>query len=115
MDLDKIKGSIIGLSLGDALGAHHEFKYQKDVYSGKLEYRPRFLNEGSKLLVIGQRTDDSEMMLTLLRSLLRNSGFNEDDVILSYLRLANSQTPMLDINTQKLFKGIKTLKGYKNR
>lgn len=116
-NIDKIKGSFIGLSLGDALGAPHEFRYQKDIYTGELIYKARLFNRftGERFLTVGQVTDDTEMMLALLRSLLRNTRFVKEDVILSYLRWANSGTPMMGRNTRKLFKGIKTIKGYKNR
>lgn len=70
---DKIKGMIIGCALGDALGAPHEFRHNKNKYTGKLEF-PIELKTGSyykkggrvsKFGVVGQFTDDGGSSLRL--------------------------------------------------
>jgi ADP-ribosyl-[dinitrogen reductase] hydrolase len=125
-DKDKIKGLLVGAMLGDALGAPHEMhRYikacgQNYVYTGKLEFQTcvfnRFRKPNKRFLSVGQITDDSEMMITITRSLIRNSGYNEEDMIKSYLNWANNKnTWAMGKNTRKLFKGIKTVKGYDNR
>jgi len=63
----------------------------------------------------GQVTDDSELTITLLRSILKNNGFVKDQVIKSYLSWANSGLWMIGKNTRALFKGVSTVKGYENR
>lgn len=115
--LDKTRGVFVGEALGDALGAPHEFRYHKsNEYNGILHHRFKFnaRYQPTRWMVPGQTTDDTEMTLTLARSLIRNRGYNREDVILSYERWAND-TPLLGINTRKLFKGVKTVKGYQNR
>ena len=64
----------------------------------------------------GRLTDDSEMTITIIRSLIRNRGYQRDDIVQSYLNWANlpgNQT--LGRNTRRLFKGVKTIKGYEKR
>jgi ADP-ribosylglycohydrolase len=114
---DKIKGMLIGAALGDALGVPHEFKYQKDHYTGVLEHVPYLWNrfQGKRHLALAQLSDDSELTITLARSLVRNQGYNEETVLSSYLQWANSNTPMMGTNTRELLKGVTTYRGYKNR
>jgi ADP-ribosylglycohydrolase len=126
---DKIKGMFIGGALGDALGAPHEFfryksikgiEYPEFKYTGKLEYPierfNRFKQKFEKLGEIGTVTDDTEMTWVLVNHLILNNGkFDEDKLILSYLKWANSRGKFMGKNTRSLFKGIKTIKGYKNR
>ena len=116
MDTDKIKGILIGLALGDALGAPHEFKYQKDVYTGKLIYEVRLFNRfhGETIFNVGSVTDDTEMTFALLRQIIKDGDYVKDNVILAYEEWAN-HGKMLGKNTRALFKGVKTVKGYQNR
>lgn len=115
---DIIQGMLIGLALGDALGAPHEFKYQRNIpYTGILQYPPKMASrfQGARHGVIGQFTDDSEMALTLARSLIRNKGYNRNDIILSYEAWANSKPMGMGRNTRNLFCGVTTINGYEKR
>lgn len=72
---DNALGMIEGNLLGDALGAPHEFHYNKRIrYTGCLEHRIHSQGAyvGHRHSTIGQITDDGEITLTLLRSLARN-------------------------------------------
>lgn len=61
-------------------------------------------------------TDDTEMALTLLESLLDNDlEYNHDDVLLNYMRWASRPYKPIGKNTSKLLKGIKTIRGYERR
>lgn len=118
MSEDNIKGMLMGAFLGDALGAPHEFRCNsKTPYTGILEHSAFNVNrfQGKRELQIGQITDDSEMTITLLRSLIENQGYCRDKIILAYLEWANSGIWMMGNNTRHLFKGIKTIKGYQKR
>jgi ADP-ribosyl-[dinitrogen reductase] hydrolase len=114
--LNNIAGMLEGVAIGDALGAAHEFKASKAIYTGSLEHKPEFFTrfQGKKHMVVGQFTDDTEMTLTLARSLVRNKKYNKNDVILSYEKWANSCST-LGKNTRYLFKGVKTIRGYEQR
>src|SRR5579871_3586909 len=113
--LDRIRGMIIGLALGDSLGLPMEFN-RGQTYTGKLfdfEYKTRF---GHKIFVTaGTVSDDTEMSLALARSLINNKGYKEDSVISEYLKWANSGIRYMGRNTRQLFKGIKTISTYQKR
>ena len=116
---NRLLGMIQGHLMGDALGAPHEFRYNRSyIFSGKLEHKSRRTSrfQGTKEAVVGQFTDDGEMTLTLLRSLAKSRGsYNRDQTILMYMEWASSKPMGMGINTRKLLSGIKTLKGYQNR
>lgn len=117
---DKLKGLLFGGALGDALGAPHEFRHLKHhVYTGKLEYQAYTYNRFSKektYLDIGQVTDDTEMGICLMNSIIENKGeYCSKKAVMEYLEWANSGTVFMGRNTRYLFKGIKTHKGYINR
>lgn len=114
--MDRKRGMILGVLLGDALGAPLEFN-RKQEYSGKLEYETRINTrfQGTKILPVGSITDDSNMTLCLLKSINRNDGkYDREDVIMSYMKWANS-TWIMGRNTRSILKGIKTIRGYENR
>jgi ADP-ribosylglycohydrolase len=121
--MNKAKGLLYGGALGDALGAPHEFMYQKDdAYTGRLQYplkyRRRFMKSGEmKIGVIGQITDDTEMELCILHSLVENKGkIVRDSLVKNYLKWANDKdTVFMGINTRTLFTGVTTIKGYETR
>ena len=114
---DSLKGILVGLAVGDALGAPHEFHNSTPLteYTGILEivpkYRFRFVSRDD---VIGQYTDDTEMTLANIRSVITNDGFEEEEVALGYMKWANCSKAM-GRNTRALFKGVKTYKGYRTR
>lgn len=114
---DKLLGAFYGLALGDALGVPHEFRYQKDKYTGILEHLGKHQSRWfpqPQYTVVGQVSDDTEMTLALTKCIIDNKGWNRDEVIKAYQKWANS-TGRLGNNTRLLFKGVKTVKGYENR
>lgn len=118
MNPDKFKGIIIGLALGDALGAPHEFKSPTPLkYTGKLEHIISRYNRFTKettTFPIGIVTDDTEMTMVLLRSIVAHKTYSSTDVILKYEQWAKG-AKMMGKNTRALFKGVTTVKGYQNR
>ena len=114
---DYIIGMYVGGALGDALGAPHEYFRSKARYNGKLEHsivrQSRF--QGTKVGVVGEITDDTEMTIALLASLAKNNhAYVKNDVIKMYLKFANNCS-FLGNNTRALFYGIKTEQGYYSR
>src|SRR6476619_3038976 len=69
--LDRAKGSILGLVTGDALGSTVEFTTPAQI---KSRYGPAGQTEmrggGSFNWAVGEYTDDGQMMLCLLESLV---------------------------------------------
>lgn len=117
---DKIKGMLVGLALGDALGVPFEFRSvePKIVYNGLIPthaIKVRTSKYHQLDIPAGAISDDTEMTLALLRCLVTHQGhYNKEDIIVSYMTWAN-QCRSLGKNTRRLFKGIKTVRGYENR
>lgn len=104
--LDRIRAGLIGLALGDALGAPHEFKGPYE-YTGRLQHRyhhdTRF--QGSRTLAVGQYSDDTEMTLVLARALIRDGKYISPNVVRDYITWAASGQVMMGSNTRALLKG----------
>jgi ADP-ribosyl-[dinitrogen reductase] hydrolase len=116
---DKIKGMIFGVALGDALGAPHEPRFSKKKYTGVLEHTidrfSRFQKKWRRS-VVGQYTDDTEMMIVLMKMLNERGTYSTTAAIKGYLDWANSpNNNFMGNNTRTLFKGVKTVEGYKRR
>lgn len=120
---DSIRGMFIGAFLGDALGAPHEFS-KKLKYTGSLEHitvhNSRF--QGKRELKIGQITDDSEMTLALLQSIIDNGEYDAKNTTMEYIKWANSRSEVdnklgwsIGTNTSKLLRGYKSYRGYESR
>lgn len=116
--LDRIRGMLYGVALGDALGAPYEFnKSLLKEYDGKVdrEIKIRTRYQGTWIFPVGSVTDDTEMTLALAGSIARKGHYDRNDVIASYMKWANAETKSMGKNTRQLFKNVKTLKGYQNR
>ena len=79
MNVDIFKGSMLGLAIGDALGAPVEFKK-----AGKFEPIDDFQGGGMFKLNPGEFTDDTSMALCLAESLMRCEGFDAEDQMETY-------------------------------
>lgn len=75
---DRAKGCLLGLMCGDALGAPVEFHAPGDVHSRYPDGLPGMVDGWgiTSFRKSGGITDDSEMAIALLRSLLNEHGFN---------------------------------------
>jgi ADP-ribosyl-[dinitrogen reductase] hydrolase len=72
---DKILGSLLGLAVGDALGAPIEFE-TRDSYTPITQMRAG----GPFNLQIGQWTDDTSLALCMAASLIEKKQFNPEDI-----------------------------------
>jgi len=117
---DRRRGMFYGLAIGDALGTPHEFFRVKP----KLPYTG-LINTEHTLTVQWQFattsippasvSDDTRMSIALLTSIIENKmEYDPEQAALAYMTFANS-TSQLGKNTRRLFKGVKTLKGYRAR
>lgn len=85
--MNKKVGLILGAIYGDAFGAPYEFK--RLPYTEELIYEVQYDGRFAKrALPIASTTDDTGMMLTLLRSLVTNQGYNREAVIEQYVEWA---------------------------
>ena len=91
--LDKFRGSLIGLALGDALGAPLEGMKAgrvKDVYGlvrGFVDPQAAWKSRPYHYRPVGVYTDDTQQSLCLAESLIRCYGFNADDFARTLLKL----------------------------
>lgn len=105
--MNKIKGSIYGVLIGDALGTTYEFKKAKNI---KL---PKILNvvgKGPFHVAKGQVTDDSEMTLALAHSIIKKKKFDKEDVSKAYIRWIKSEPADNGITTARALKNAKNYK-----
>lgn len=78
--LDRIKGCLVGLAIGDALGVHHEFKKRKDVVP-----ITTYTEENPYSIPKGYWTDDTSMALCMANSLIENKEFSATDIMEKFL------------------------------
>jgi ADP-ribosyl-[dinitrogen reductase] hydrolase len=81
---DRAKGAMLGLAIGDAMGAPVEFRAR-----GKFAPVTGFRDGGPFKLKAGQWTDDTAMALCLAQSLIDCNGMDAKDQMDKYLRWAN--------------------------
>lgn len=113
---DRIQGMLIGLAVGDAAGAPGSQTYNKDYkFSGRLQTATRVLSRyhAARFLAVGQWTDDLEMTLCMIRSMIDKGCYNQMDVTERYINWARSSF-IIDKDINELFKKnkIKTVLGY---
>mgnify|MGYP002379135106 FL=1 len=78
---DRIDGSLVGLAVGDALGASVEFRPRQYL----VEHPVRdMMSGGTWGLQAGQWTDDTSMALCLASSLITQRSFNPYDQLVRY-------------------------------
>lgn len=117
-DADRVRGMLAGGALGDALGAPHEFRCNRGTpYTGRLEHPPFQTTrwQGRREAPVASVTDDTEMTIALLQSLLDEGGYRPDRVLPSYLQWANSGGWMMGRNIRSLMRGVRTVRGYQGR
>jgi ADP-ribosylglycohydrolase len=116
--LDKIRGLLIGLAVGDALGALNDGQDTSN-YSGYLQGNVNRIlrGKGIQTLQAGTITNVTELAIIVARMMLINPSYpwQRDLAIENYLAYANSGTLWLDPEMEKYFKGVRTKKGYEDR
>lgn len=80
-ELDRCRGALLGLAVGDALGAPVEF-----MRPGTFEPVTEITGGGPHDLMPGEWTDDTSMALCLAESLIHCRGFNAEDQLNRYVR-----------------------------
>ena len=84
--LDRSQGALLGLAVGDALGAPLEFKQADQIardYGGPVR---EMLGGGSLGWKPGEWTDDTAMALCIAESILSQGCFDPEDVAARFLR-----------------------------
>ncbi|MBW3003792.1 ADP-ribosylglycohydrolase family protein [Candidatus Woesearchaeota archaeon] len=92
VDLDKVKGCIFGLAIGDALGAPVEFMTPAEIR--KEHGILKDMTGGGWLnLLPGEFTDDTDMMLCIATSLIERKEFDIRDIASRYLDWMRTNPP----------------------
>lgn len=78
-NINKLKGSLVGLACGDAVGTTVEFKPR-----GSFEPMTDMVGGGPFNLKRGEWTDDTSMALCLAQSLIESKGFDAIDQMRRY-------------------------------
>lgn len=111
ISLDKIRGGLIGVVIGDVLGAPHEFRVSNPIseYTGLIHLPAKVPSrfQGTRIIPEAQYTDDTEMTLVMLRSIVANKGYNLKDVVINYSFWATSGGIGIGTNTAELLKKSK--------
>ena len=96
---DRVVGSLLGLALGDALGAPFEFLRANNVPDPIPALERPWLD-----LPPGSTTDDTAMARNLARSLADRGGFDPDDVVGRHLDWFATDPPDVGTVTRRVLK-----------
>ncbi len=91
--LDRIKGCLVGLAIGDALGVHHEFKKRKDVVPIST-----YTDDNPYSIPKGYWTDDTSMALCMANSLIEKKEFSATDIMEKFLYGCEKVICLLQVN-----------------
>ena len=89
---DRVVGGVLGLALGDALGAPFEFLRARNVPDPLPAFEREWLGRPP-----GSITDDTAMARNLMRSLTARNGFDAADLVARHLEWFRSDPP--DVGT----------------
>jgi ADP-ribosyl-[dinitrogen reductase] hydrolase len=101
--MSKKLATLLGLHIGDSLGATLEFKpasnhwndHTEIIGGGDFNWRP------------GDPTDDTDMMICLLKSLYENNGFNLKNIASHYVEWLNTKPTDIGNTTSDALKCVK--------
>lgn len=112
--LPRAQGVLLGQVIGDSLGSLVEFKLAQEIarlFPGGV----RDLADGGPYHTIaGQPTDDSEMALTLARTIVRRRGFERDQVLDAYRDWLQSRPIDIGETTERGLLGLHTTESESN-
>jgi ADP-ribosylglycohydrolase/fructose-1,6-bisphosphatase/inositol monophosphatase family enzyme len=112
--LPRAQGAMLGQVIGDSLGSRVEQKPAAEIeqlYPGGL----RDLGDGGPYHTIaGQPTDDSEMALTLARSIVREKKYHAEKVLDAYRAWLTSRPVDVGVTTERGLLGLVTTESESN-
>jgi ADP-ribosyl-[dinitrogen reductase] hydrolase len=104
MDLrERVVGGVLGLALGDALGAPFEFRRAADVPDPIPAFERPWMG-----LPPGSTTDDTAMARNLARSLAERGGLDPEDLVARHLAWFASGPPDVGNLTRKVLARIRS-------
>lgn len=104
--LNKIKGTIYGQAIGDALGLGTEGMTDEDMAckypNGIWHYSDIFQDRHRKRWKIGDWTDDTDMMLCIANAVIKDKGVNYTSIAQNFKDWADGEPMGIGENTYKV-------------
>ena len=104
--IDKVKGTIYGQAIGDALGLGTEFMTDEDMAwkypNGITHYSDIFQDKHRKRWKIGDWTDDTDMMLCIARAFITEKRVFYTSIARNFKEWANGEPMGIGENTYKV-------------
>ena len=104
--LDKIKGTIYGQAIGDALGLGTEFMDDYDMAwkypNGLTHYSEIYQDHHRRRWKKGDWTDDTDMMLCIANAIIKDKGVNLASIAKNFKDWANGEPMGIGANTFKV-------------
>jgi ADP-ribosyl-[dinitrogen reductase] hydrolase len=100
---DRFRGVILGLAVGDALGGPLEFQPARSPDN----YVTDMIGGGWQQLAPGEWTDDTQLALCILDSLLARKVFDPDDIAHRFVKWMESGPKDIGIATQRVLSSIR--------
>lgn len=94
---DRVVASVLGLALGDALGAPFEFRRSHEIPSPVPAFELPWMG-----LPPGATTDDTAMARTLIRSLIERGGLDPGDVLRRHVEWLRTAPPDVGSLTRRV-------------
>ncbi|MGC9221903.1 MAG: ADP-ribosylglycohydrolase family protein [Solirubrobacteraceae bacterium] len=91
--LDRARGVLLGLAIGDALGGPLELMTQQEIQSRYDEPVADYVGGGWLSLQPGEGTDDTAMAFALARSMASSVGYDADRALAGYLEWFRTDPP----------------------
>ena len=104
--VDKLKGTVYGQAIGDALGLGTEGMTDEDMAwkypNGITHYKEIFQDRHRKRWKIGDWTDDTDMMLCIANAIIQDKGVNLASIAQNFKEWANGEPMGIGENTYKV-------------
>jgi ADP-ribosyl-[dinitrogen reductase] hydrolase len=100
---DRFRGALLGLAVGDALGAPLEFLPPRDPQ----HYVTDMVGGGWLRLAPGEWTDDTQLTLATVESLLARQVFDPDDIARRFVSWYEAHPPDIGNHTRRVLEAIR--------
>ncbi len=97
----RVEGSVLGLALGDALGAPFEFRRRDEIPSPIPAFELPWMG-----LPAGSTTDDTAMARNLVRSLVARNGLDRGDLARRHVDWLASDPPDVGVLTRRVLRRV---------
>jgi ADP-ribosylglycohydrolase/fructose-1,6-bisphosphatase/inositol monophosphatase family enzyme len=113
-NLSRAQGCLLGQVIGDSLGSRVETKSSSEIQAVFPEGVRDLADGGPYHTIAGQPTDDSEMALTLARTILRQGKFDRDKVLDAYRDWLQTRPIDIGETTERGLLGLHTTESESN-